>query len=77
MERNSKIRNFYIRVKPFFNYCKYEAKLGVVGSMIIPPNDHNTQRILNLYELNKSIGLKELSMGMSADYLKTKYGSTL
>ena len=65
-------------LEPFFNYCKYEVKLDVVGSMIIPPNDHNTQTYFkSLYELNKSIGLKELSMGMSADYLEAaKYGST-
>ena len=24
-------------LEPFFNYCKYEVKLDVVGSMIIPP----------------------------------------
>ena len=37
--------------------------------MIIPPNDQNTKNILNPYmNLNKSLALKELSMGMSADY---------
>jgi uncharacterized pyridoxal phosphate-containing UPF0001 family protein len=38
--------------------------------MVIPPNDNNTKKYFKyLNELNKSLALKELSMGMSADYL--------
>ena len=38
--------------------------------MAIPPNDNNTEKYFkSLSELNASLGLKELSMGMSSDYL--------
>ena len=39
--------------------------------MAIPPNDDKTETYFkSLSELNSSLGLKELSMGMSSDYLK-------
>ena len=46
--------------------------------MIIPPNDNNTKKYFEaLSKLNKSFALKELSMGMSSDYLEAvKYGAT-
>ena len=38
--------------------------------MVIPPNDNNSEKYFkSLNELNKSLSLKQLSMGMSADYL--------
>ena len=38
--------------------------------MIIPPNDQHTKKYFQLInETNKSLALKELSMGMSADYV--------
>ena len=53
----------------FYNYCVYEKKLNVIGLMIIPPNDSNSEQYFKtLNELNRSLALKELSMGMSADY---------
>ena len=53
----------------FYNYCVYEKKLNVIGLMIIPHNDSNSEKYFKtLNELNRSLGLKELSMGMSADY---------
>ena len=56
-------------VEPFFNYCTKEKKLNIIGLMIIPPNDNNTiQYFKNTNLLNSSMGFKELSMGMSADY---------
>ena len=37
--------------------------------MIIPPNDLNPKKYFQtLYDLNNSLGLKDLSMGMSSDY---------
>ncbi len=65
-------------VEPFFNYCTKEKKLNVIGLMIIPPNDANTINYFkNINQLNSSIGLKDLSMGMSADYEQAiNYGAT-
>ena len=38
--------------------------------MALPPNDNNTKKYFSyLSELNKSLALKDLSIGMSADYL--------
>ena len=46
--------------------------------MIIPPNDNNFKKYFKtLNDLNKSLDLKELSMGMSADYIEAvQNGST-
>ena len=45
--------------------------MNVIGLMAIPPNDGKTdQYFKSLSELNLSLGLKELSMGMSSDYMK-------
>ena len=65
-------------IDQFYTYCTKELNLNIVGLMAIPPNDGKEEKHFNfLYESNASLGLKELSMGMSADYLKAlKYNST-
>ena len=62
----------------FYNYCINEKKLEIIGLMIIPPNDNNTIKYFKtVNELNSSLALKELSMGMSADYLEAlNHGAT-
>ena len=53
----------------FYNYCTQERKLEIVGLMVIPPNDKKTSKYFkSLNELNNSLALSHLSMGMSADY---------
>ena len=55
----------------FYNYCSKEIKLNILGLMVIPPNDNNTKKYFQyLNELNKSLALIDLSMGMSSDYLE-------
>ncbi len=46
--------------------------------MIIPPNNQNPLNYFKeLNELNASLGLKDLSMGMSSDYLEAiRYNAT-
>ena len=63
---------------PFYNYCKNEINLNILGLMVIPPNDNNAEKYFkSLNDLNKTLALRELSMGMSADYLKAvKHGAT-
>tara|TARA_A100001015_G_C14920884_1_gene684268 strand:+ start:34 stop:684 length:651 start_codon:yes stop_codon:yes gene_type:complete len=63
---------------PFYNYCVNEIDLKIIGLMVIPPNDNNSERYFkSLNEINKSLALKNLSMGMSADYISAiKNGST-
>ena len=62
----------------FYNYCVKEIKLKIIGLMVIPPNENNTKKYFKfLDELNNSLALKELSMGMSADYVDAvKCGAT-
>ena len=62
----------------FYNYCKNEINLNILGLMVIPPNDNKPDKYFkSLYELNRSLALQELSMGMSADYLEAvKHGAT-
>lgn len=61
----------------FYNYCINEINLNIVGLMVIPPNDNNPEKYFKLLnELNRSLALQDLSMGMSADYLEAiKHGS--
>ena len=63
---------------PFYNYCVNEIKLKIIGLMIIPPNEKNTTKYFKtLSELNNSLALNDLSMGMSADYIEAvKCGAT-
>ena len=62
----------------FYNYCVNEIHLKIKGLMLIPPNDNNPDKYFkSLNELNRSLGLEDLSMGMSADYVEAvKHGST-
>jgi len=55
---------------PFYNYCVNEINLKIIGLMAIPPNDNNSEKYFkSLNQLNKSLALENLSMGMSADYM--------
>ena len=62
----------------FYNYCVNEINLEIIGLMVIPPLDNNTEKYFkSLNELNKSLALENMSMGMSADYIDAiKHGST-
>ncbi len=64
--------------KDFLKYCVEEAKLNIIGLMVIPPNDENTAKYFQeTSNLNSKLGLKDLSMGMSSDYeLAIKFKST-
>ena len=68
----------YNEVEAFYNYCTNEKKMNILGLMTIPPNDNSTEKYFkSLLELNLSLGLKELSMGMSSDYMSAlKFKST-
>ena len=66
------------QLDPFYNYCRKDLNLNVIGLMAIPPNDGNESIYFkNLMELNYSLGLREISMGMSGDYIEAiKYKAT-
>ena len=52
----------------FYNYCK-ELGLNIVGLMCIPPIGDSSIHFKKMNDLNHKLGLKDLSMGMSSDYL--------
>ena len=57
------------RLVDFYKYCK-NLNLDIVGTMCIPPNDQNSENYFSeMNNINKNIDFKELSMGMSGDYL--------
>ena len=65
------------RLGEFYKFCK-NLNLDIIGTMCIPPNDDNTEKyFFEMNEMNKELNFKELSMGMSGDYLSAiKYNAT-
>ena len=65
-------------VDEFYKYCTKTLQLNIIGLMAIPPVDINVNQYFKLLlELNKSLGLVELSIGMSADFKEAlKYNTT-
>tara|TARA_B100000963_G_scaffold197246_1_gene171647 strand:- start:128 stop:769 length:642 start_codon:yes stop_codon:yes gene_type:complete len=67
----SNLENFYKR-------CVEEFKLNVIGLMCIPPFDNVSKPYFEkMRELSENLDLKDISMGMSDDYMEAiKQGST-
>ena len=61
----------------FYKFCK-NLNLDIIGTMCIPPNDGNTEKYFSeMSDVNKELNFKELSMGMSGDYLEAiRYNAT-
>ena len=58
-------------LKNFYNQCINELNLNIIGLMCIPPQTGNMKDYFyKMLELKNSVGLKDLSMGMSNDYLE-------
>ena len=64
-------------LEEFYKYC-LKLDLDIIGSMCLPPiNDDPEKYFLRMNFLNKKLNFKELSMGMSSDYLEAiKHNST-
>ena len=57
------------RLNIFYEYC-LNLKLDIQGLMCIPPEGQNSEIFFkDLKQMNENLGLKKLSMGMSADYM--------
>ena len=65
------------RLNDFYKSCK-NLNLDIIGTMCIPPNDSNTEKYFSeMSDINKELNFKELSMGMSGDYLEAiRYNAT-
>ena len=61
----------------FYKFCK-NLNLDIIGTMCIPPNDGNTeQHFSEMDKINQQLNFKDLSMGMSGDYLEAiRYNAT-
>ena len=72
-EQKSGINKDYLN--DFYLYCK-NLNLDVVGLMCIPPADDKSENFFKeMALLTKKLDLKELSMGMSADYIEAAKNS--
>jgi pyridoxal phosphate enzyme (YggS family) len=77
-EENQKSGILKKDLSEFVNYCKNDLKLNIVGLMCLPPVDQNSEKYFKeLKQLASDNNLRELSMGMSNDYISAiKNGST-
>ena len=58
------------KLTEFYNEC-INLDLDIVGTMCLPPIDNDPDTFfLKMKEITKILNLKEMSMGMSEDYLK-------
>ena len=62
----------------FYKKCIEDFKLNIIGLMCIPPFDKNSKTyFVKMRELSENLNLKDISMGMSDDYMEAiKQGST-
>ena len=62
----------------FYKICTSKLNLNIIGLMCIPPNEFDIKKYFSsMKNLNISLDLKELSMGMSSDYMDAiNHGST-
>jgi len=62
----------------FYDFCVNNLKLNIIGFMCMPPSDKDSSYYFNEMKIiTNTFKMKELSMGMSGDYLKAlTYGST-
>ena len=58
------------KLDDFYKFCK-DLNLDIIGTMCIPPNNENTENYFSeMNRINQELNFKNLSMGMSGDYLE-------
>tara|TARA_B100001540_G_C15799993_1_gene639496 strand:+ start:1266 stop:1907 length:642 start_codon:yes stop_codon:yes gene_type:complete len=58
-------------LKDFYECLVREYKINVIGLMCIPPIDIDSKKVFEwMKNMRDNLGLNELSMGMSSDYLE-------
>ena len=65
------------KLPDFYKFC-LNLNLEIIGTMCIPPNEKNSEIFFSkMNKINKELNFKDLSMGMSGDYLNAvKHNST-
>ena len=59
------------QVENFYKKCTNELGLDIIGLMCLPPNNEKSSLYFSKLDiLSKKLNLKELSMGMSNDYIE-------
>ena len=57
------------KLPDFYKFCA-NLNLEIIGTMCIPPNNENTKKYFSeMNKINQELEFKDLSMGMSGDYL--------
>ena len=57
------------KLKFFYDYCVKELSLNIIGLMCLPPMGDNSDKYFKILKKHsQNFALKELSMGMSADF---------
>ena len=66
------------QINNFYEKCNKDFGLDIVGLMCLPPKNEKVENyFLKMKMLKNKLNLKELSMGMSQDYLEAaKHGAT-
>ena len=68
-EENQKSGILLNDLNNFYYYCKKELLLNVIGLMCLPPVESNSQKYFKMLKsVAEKLNLKDLSMGMSADF---------
>ena len=77
-EENQKNGIEISNLENFYKSCISDLNLDVVGLMCLPPIDQDVAPyFLKMKDIHTKLGLKELSMGMSNDYIKAiKFNSS-
>ena len=58
-------------LKNFYKNCVKDFDLDIIGLMCLPPANNNPSKYFKqMYSLANELSLKELSMGMSSDYIE-------
>ena len=58
------------KLADFYKFC-IDLNLDIIGTMCIPPNNENTENyFFEMNRINTELNFKDLSMGMSGDYLE-------
>ena len=65
-------------LEEFYSICTTKLDLNIIGLMCLPPkNNDSSEYFTEMNKLTSKIGVKELSMGMSNDYIEaSKKGSS-
>ena len=64
------------KLSDFYKFCQ-NLNLDIVGTMCIPPNNENPEKHFSaMNKINQELNFRDLSMGMSGDYIKAVKNNT-